>query len=301
MPTPGYPDTRYHPLPLVDLSMRAERERPEPAALRSFFNIMATMEGSRRGCARAPRRRHQRAVLRDEEEPGTRARRPTAHAHLVSLGIFKALNILYSGELADQWVRLPNQQSDLRRSDAARLHDRAAACRRCRSSAACSMPAAPAEARRRRADPACTTPIASSRRSTGRRRASSPRIADDDADLGAIFDLDRPTNDRLLAEHSAGPISASTSWSSACLIPTSINAAFCHAHPLGARFNGPDRGAWYAASSSRTAQAEVAFHRSIELVEIDWLEEEVATYDDYLADFSGEFHDLRRDRGSRHA
>ena len=25
-----------------------------------------------------------------------------------------------------------------------------------------------------------------------------------------------------------------------------INAAFCHAHPLGARFSGPDRGAWYA-------------------------------------------------------
>ena len=75
-----------------------------------------------------------------------------------------------------------------------------------------------------------------------------------------------------------------------------INAAFCHAHPLGARFNGPDRGAWYAAFELRTAQAEVAFHRSVELAEIDWRADEVATYDDYLADFSAEFHDLRRDR-----
>ncbi len=65
-----------------------------------------------------------------------------------------------------------------------------------------------------------------------------------------------------------------------------INAAFCHAHPLGARFNGPDRGAWYAAFELRTAQAEVAFHRSVELAEIDWRADEVATYDDYLADFS---------------
>ena len=75
-----------------------------------------------------------------------------------------------------------------------------------------------------------------------------------------------------------------------------VNATFCHAHPLGARFNGPDRGAWYAAFELRTAQTEVGFHRSIELFEIDWRREEVATYDDYLADFSGEFHDLRRDR-----
>jgi hypothetical protein len=26
-----------------------------------------------------------------------------------------------------------------------------------------------------------------------------------------------------------------------------VNAAFTHAHPLGSRFNDPERGAWYAA------------------------------------------------------
>ena len=73
-----------------------------------------------------------------------------------------------------------------------------------------------------------------------------------------------------------------------------INAAFAHAHPLGSRFNGPDRGAWYAGAELATSQAEVAWHKWIELVEVDWLEESV-TYDDYLADFAGEFHDIRED------
>src|SRR5690606_29500735 len=73
-----------------------------------------------------------------------------------------------------------------------------------------------------------------------------------------------------------------------------VNAAFCHAHPLGARFNGPDRGAWYAAFELETAQAEVAFHKSVELAEIGW-EEESVTYDDYLADFNADLHDLRGD------
>ena len=71
-----------------------------------------------------------------------------------------------------------------------------------------------------------------------------------------------------------------------------VNAAFCHTHPLGSRFNAPDRGVWYAAFELETAQAEVAFHKWQELVEVNWLEEDV-TYDDYLADFSAEFHDIR--------
>ena len=40
-----------------------------------------------------------------------------------------------------------------------------------------------------------------------------------------------------------------------------------------------------------TARAEVAFHKGVELAEIGWFHEEV-TYDDYLADFSAEFHDI---------
>ncbi len=121
------------------------------------------------------------------------------------------------------------------------------------------------------------------------------RIAKDD-DLRAIFELEQATNDRLLAEHQRLPDIGPHELVFGVPSYHVINAAFCHAHPLGARFNGPDRGAWYAAFELRTAQAEVAFHRSVELAEIDWRADEVATYDDYLADFSAELHDVRRDR-----
>ena len=49
-----------------------------------------------------------------------------------------------------------------------------------------------------------------------------------------------------------------------------------HAHPLGGRFNRGGRGAWYAAFEMPSAQAEVAFHRAVELKEIGWRAEEAA-------------------------
>ena len=82
-------------------------------------------------------------------------------------------------------------------------------------------------------------------------------------------------------------------------IRDSVNAAFCHPHPDGSRFNGPDRGAWYAAVEIETCQAEVAFHKQVQLDEIGWTAHEVVTYDDYLADISADLHDLRRDRRFR--
>ena len=126
------------------------------------------------------------------------------------------------------------------------------------------------------------------------------RIADDDAHLQAIFDLDNATNERLLAENNLLPGIGIDELIFGLPYHSIVNAAFCHAHPLGSRFNGPDRGAWYAAFELATAQAEVAFHKSIELAEIGWprdsMTEESMTYDDYLADFSAVFHDLRDDK-----
>ncbi len=74
-----------------------------------------------------------------------------------------------------------------------------------------------------------------------------------------------------------------------------VNAAFTSTHPGGSRFNGPERGAWYAAFELKTAQAEIAFHKSQELIEINWREPETFEFDDYLADFRADFHDIRRD------
>ena len=123
-------------------------------------------------------------------------------------------------------------------------------------------------------------------------------IADNDEHLRGIFELDAATNDRLLAEQRLLPGLGLEELVVGVPHASVINAAFCHAHPLGARFSGPDRGAWYAGFELETSQSEVAFHRSVQLAEIARFED-TATYDDYLADFSASFHDLRRGRSFR--
>lgn len=124
------------------------------------------------------------------------------------------------------------------------------------------------------------------------------RIADDEAQLGDIFDLDQATNDRLLAENRLLPGIGVEELVFGVPYYQVVNASFCHAHPLGSRFSGPDRGAWYAAFELATARREVAFHKTVELAETDWWQESI-TYDDYLADFSASFHDLRGDERFR--
>jgi RES domain-containing protein len=124
------------------------------------------------------------------------------------------------------------------------------------------------------------------------------RIADDDQHLRDIFDLDHATNERLLGENDLLPGIGIDELVFGVPHYHIVNASFCHAHPLGSRFNAPDRGVWYAAFAIETAQAEVAFHKSIELAEVNWFEES-CTYDDYLADFSAEFHDIRHDDAFR--
>ena len=117
-------------------------------------------------------------------------------------------------------------------------------------------------------------------------------IADDDVHLRAIFELDAATNDRLLAHQQRLPGIGLEELVSAVPHASVVNAAFCHGHPLGSRFSRPGRGAWYAAFELETATAEVAFHKSVQLAEIGRFHDSV-TYDDYLADFSADFHDLR--------
>jgi len=121
-------------------------------------------------------------------------------------------------------------------------------------------------------------------------------IAEDDAHLEQITELDNATNDRLQAAHELLPGIGPEELVFGVPNDTIINASFCHAHPLGSRFSSPIRGAWYAGLELATAQAEVAFHKSVQLAEIGRFEDTV-TYDDHLADFSASFHDLRNARG----
>jgi len=93
------------------------------------------------------------------------------------------------------------------------------------------------------------------------------RIADDDGHLPVIVDLDHATNDRLLSRNDRVPDIGVDEPVFGVPHHHIINAAFSHAHPVGGRFNGPGRGAWYAGFEIETSQAEVAWHKSIKLAE----------------------------------
>ena len=73
-----------------------------------------------------------------------------------------------------------------------------------------------------------------------------------------------------------------------------VNAAFCHVRPTGNRFNGPERGAWYASygnNATDTAKAEVAWHLTREL-QATGIYDNITTYRELLAGFMSRFHDL---------
>ena len=72
-----------------------------------------------------------------------------------------------------------------------------------------------------------------------------------------------------------------------------INAAFAYFRPRELnRFNGPTRGAWYAALHVETCKAEVGFHLTRELQRVrDFTA--VVDYAEMFASFAGEFVDLR--------
>jgi hypothetical protein len=94
---------------VADLSGRSERERLSPAALRGFFTIMerwqvrdedarALLGGVTNGPFYEMKKNPERVLETD---------RLLRISYLV--GIFKALNMLYSDALADAWVRRPNR------------------------------------------------------------------------------------------------------------------------------------------------------------------------------------------------
>lgn len=117
-------------------------------------------------------------------------------------------------------------------------------------------------------------------------------LADDDAELQDLFDLDNATNERLLAQN--GGASGIGVDELVFGVPhfRIINAAFTYARPEGSRFNDGERGAWYCAFDAPTALAEIAFHKTVEYAEIGRYDDSVS-YQLMLADFTAPFHDLR--------
>ncbi len=106
---PAYPATRYRPAPITDLTDKAQRERLSPSALKAFFNIVGRWsirdEDARvllGGLSNGPY-----YSWRKDPERTLDTDMLTRVSYLI--GIFKALNVLYGEKLADEWVRLPNQ------------------------------------------------------------------------------------------------------------------------------------------------------------------------------------------------
>lgn len=118
-------------------------------------------------------------------------------------------------------------------------------------------------------------------------------ISDSESMLADLAELDGATNDRLVGEEGLLPGISVHELVYGVRYASIVNAAFTHKNPAGSRFNDGARGAWYAGVERATSIAEVAYHRARQLTNIDWKEEERATYDDYLSDFNTEFHDLR--------
>lgn len=111
-------------------------------------------------------------------------------------------------------------------------------------------------------------------------------------DLPFVFELESWTNDRISTEIGILYSIPQDEWVVNRPMASVIMAAFCHPRADGGRFNGPERGAWYAGTSLDTVHAEVIYHRTEELAEIGVFETRVQERL-YLANFDAAFHDVR--------
>lgn len=120
-----------------------------------------------------------------------------------------------------------------------------------------------------------------------------------DEDLDALAEIEGATSGRLQAEHrGSGSIDVRELVHG---VPHAnfINASFAYARPRDLnRFNGPGRGAWYAALAVGTCLAEVAFHMAEFLRRTGSLDATVE-YAELHASLAGEYLDLRAAPGHR--
>ncbi len=107
----AYPETRYAvPVP-PDLSRPEERRRLSVGALKAFFNIVKHWQIRDEDARELLGGISNGSYYQLKQKSGVpRLMDPDRLLRISYLiGIFKALNILYSQRLADQWMQLPNQ------------------------------------------------------------------------------------------------------------------------------------------------------------------------------------------------
>lgn len=113
-------------------------------------------------------------------------------------------------------------------------------------------------------------------------------------DLDALAEIEGATSGRLRAQESGSDRLDPRELVFGIPHAHLINAAFAYWLPRGLnRFNGPGRGAWYAALKLETSIAEVSFHLERELANVGDFNATV-DYAEMLASFVGDFADVRR-------
>jgi hypothetical protein len=117
-------------------------------------------------------------------------------------------------------------------------------------------------------------------------------LAENNAHLHDLFELDNATSERLRGEYGGLPGIGVDELVFGVPNFRMINAAFTYPRPEGSRFNTGERGAWYCAFELETSLAEVIFHKTVEYQEINRFDDAV-NYQALLADFTSTFHDIR--------
>ncbi len=108
-----------------------------------------------------------------------------------------------------------------------------------------------------------------------------------------LAEIEGATSGRLTAQQRGGDAIAAREFVAGPPHAAFINAAFAYWRPRELnRFNGPGRGAWYAALAVETCIEEVAFHMLRELERVNDFNA-VVDYAEMFASFAGEFTDLR--------
>ena len=115
-------------------------------------------------------------------------------------------------------------------------------------------------------------------------------------DLDALAEIEGATSSRLRAEAHGSTRIGPQEFVAGPAHANFINAAFAYWRPRELnRFNGPGRGAWYAAVAVETCIAEVSYHLGRELARVNDLNATVE-YAELFASFAGDFIDLRDTR-----
>ena len=118
-------------------------------------------------------------------------------------------------------------------------------------------------------------------------------LADNADELAALAELEGATSTRLVAQDRGFENAPAAQFVHGVPHAKFINAAFAYAKPRALnRFNGPSRGAWYAALDTETCLDEVIFHMAEFLGQAGDFNA-VVDYAEMYASLAGEYLDLR--------